>query len=115
MLVPTNMSLVGSALLARPVLDLEAMTKMWDLVPPNHMTIVAVTLVNLAPVYFSPGVIFSQFGMLSERVWAFQRCAHGQLQGFAAMSLGCKLCRKYKDTNGMGFVPLTAYGDDVLM
>ncbi|PNW75198.1 hypothetical protein CHLRE_12g516800v5 [Chlamydomonas reinhardtii] len=72
-LVPTNMSLVGSALLARPVLDLEAMTKMWDLVPPNHMTIVAVTLVNLAPVYFSPGVIFSQFGMLSERVWAFQR------------------------------------------
>ncbi|KAG2445598.1 hypothetical protein HXX76_000209 [Chlamydomonas incerta] len=72
-LVPTNMSMVGSTLLSRPVLDLAAMTKMWDLVSPNHMTIAAVTLVNLAPTYFSPGVIFSQFGMLSERVWAFRR------------------------------------------
>ncbi|KXZ47489.1 hypothetical protein GPECTOR_35g927 [Gonium pectorale] len=71
--VAANVTLAGSPLLSRPLLDLGLNVKMWDLLPPNTFRLVNVTAVNLAPAYFSPGIIFSQFGMLSERVWAFRR------------------------------------------
>ncbi|KXZ47490.1 hypothetical protein GPECTOR_35g928 [Gonium pectorale] len=72
-LISTGATLAGSSLLRRPVLDFRLMTGLWDVVPPGRVQIINLTCVNLAPAYFSPGYIFSQFGMLSERVWAFQR------------------------------------------
>ncbi|GFR43679.1 hypothetical protein Agub_g4787 [Astrephomene gubernaculifera] len=71
--VVTNVTMVGSARLYRPVLDFNLMTSMWRLIPPYHVFMVNLTCINLAPAYYSPGIIFSQFGMLSERMWAFRR------------------------------------------
>ncbi|GFR43680.1 hypothetical protein Agub_g4788, partial [Astrephomene gubernaculifera] len=75
--VTTNMIVAGSARLFRPVLDFNLMVSMWEVVPPYTVTLVNLTCANLAPAYFSPTYNFSQFGMLSERVWAFRR--YGQL------------------------------------
>ncbi|KAG2453673.1 hypothetical protein HYH02_001886 [Chlamydomonas schloesseri] len=71
--VLTNVTLTGSALLTRPVLDLGQLTDAWSLGPAVGVWLHQLSIVNLSPMYFSPGYVFSQFGMLSERVWAFQR------------------------------------------
>ncbi|PNW75202.1 hypothetical protein CHLRE_12g517000v5 [Chlamydomonas reinhardtii] len=71
--VTTNVTIAGSALLTRPVLDLGLLTDAWSLGPAVAVVLANLTLANLSPAYYSPGYVFSQFGILSERVWAFQR------------------------------------------
>ncbi|KAG2453677.1 hypothetical protein HYH02_001890 [Chlamydomonas schloesseri] len=71
--VLTNVSLVGSALLRRPVLDLQLQTRLWDVGPTVWMTLSHLTCTNLAPAYIPAGRPYSHYGLMSDRVWAFGR------------------------------------------
>ncbi|KAG2445599.1 hypothetical protein HXX76_000210 [Chlamydomonas incerta] len=71
--VLTNVSLVGSALLGRPVLDLQLQTRLWDVGPTVWVTLSNLTCANLAPTYIPAGLPYSRYGLLSDRVWAFSR------------------------------------------
>ncbi|KAG2499104.1 hypothetical protein HYH03_003287 [Edaphochlamys debaryana] len=65
--------MIGSALLNRPVLDFQLMTSLWEVDVSAVVTVANLTFVNLSPAYFSPGYVFSQFGLTTERIWAFRR------------------------------------------
>ncbi|PNH00436.1 putative serine/threonine-protein kinase, partial [Tetrabaena socialis] len=71
--VAGNVTLVGSPLLGMPVLDMQLRVGLWNLLPAALVIIKDLTCVNLASSYFAVEVAFSQFGPLSERVWAFNR------------------------------------------
>ncbi|PNH03323.1 putative serine/threonine-protein kinase, partial [Tetrabaena socialis] len=68
-----NVMLVGSPLLGVVVLDLQLRVGLWDLQPSALVVLEKLTCVNLAPTYFTVALVFSQFGPLAERMWAFNR------------------------------------------